>query len=90
MRKPWFRNRIDHAPAVGDLQDAIGRAETAPPAPVRLGVGSRVTAVTDAGQTVEGAVGRIYQTPADYRAGVFRFACEPAGDDSSSDEGRAS
>lgn len=83
--------RLEHQLAAADLEAAMGRAEaSAPPVPVRLEAGTRVTAVTDAGQAVEGTVGRIYQTPADYRAGVFRFACDPAGDDSSDQEGQAS
>jgi hypothetical protein len=88
VRKPWFRNRIDHVVALGDLQDAMGRAEAA--APVRLEAGTRITAVTEGGTAVEGIVGRIYQAPRDAAAGVFRFAVGPAGDDSSSEEGRAS
>lgn len=90
MRKP-FRKRIDHVLALGDLQDAMGRAETeAPPAPVLLETGTRITAVTEGGQAVEGVVGRIYQAPRDAAAGVFRFAVGPAGGGSSSEEGRAS
>ena len=60
------------------------------PAPVRLEAGTRITAVTEGGQAVDGVVGRIYQAPRDVVAGVFRFACGPAGDDSSSEEGQAS
>jgi hypothetical protein len=67
--------------AEAGLETAIGRAERAVPAPVRLEVGTRITAVTEGGTAVEGIVGRIYQAPRDVAAGVFRFACEPAGDD---------
>jgi len=84
MRKPWFRNRIDHVLALGDLQDAVERAEA--PAPVRLETGTRITAVTDAGQAVGGTVARVWQTFADTQAGTFRVLCAPAGDGSSSSD----
>jgi hypothetical protein len=88
MRKPWFRNRIDHVLALGDLQDAMARAGLR--APVRLEDGTRITAVTDAGQAVGGRVVRVWQTFADSQAGAFRVLCGPAADDSSSEEGQAS
>jgi hypothetical protein len=94
MRKPWFRNRIDRVLALGELQDAMGRAEASdapvPPAPVRLEDGTRITAVTDGGQAVGGRVVRVWQTFADSQAGTFRVLCAPAADDSSDEEGQAS
>lgn len=83
MKKPRFRKRIDRVLALGDLQDAMGRL------PVRLEVGTRITAVTEGGTPVEGTVSRIYQAPRDVATDVFRFACDPAGDDSSSESGES-
>jgi hypothetical protein len=91
MRKPLFGKRVDHVLAKHDAIEADIKERDAvqPPAPVRLETGTRITAVTEGGQAVEGVVGRIYQAPRDVVAGVFRFAVGPAGDDSS-EEGRAS
>jgi hypothetical protein len=57
----WLKrrpSRLGRQLALGQLDDAM--AVVQPPAPVRLEVGTRVTAVTDAGQVVDGKVGRIY------------------------------
>jgi hypothetical protein len=76
------RQEARDQPAPGLLADARARE------PVRLETGTRVTAVTDAGQAVEGKVVRVWQTFADSQAGAFRVLCGP--DDSSDEEGRAS
>ena len=85
--------RLSRQLALGRLEEATGRAEAGearvPPAPVLLEVGTRITAVTEGGTPVDGVVGRIYQAPRDVVAGVFRFACDPAGDDSSSESGES-
>jgi hypothetical protein len=52
----------------------------------RLETGTRITAVTDAGQAVGGRVVRVWQTFADAKAGAFRVLVGPAGDDSSEKE----
>jgi hypothetical protein len=50
----------------------------------RLETGTRITAVTDAGQAVGGRVVRVWQTFADSQAGAFRVLCAP--EDGGSDE----
>jgi hypothetical protein len=89
MNKPWNRRRIDRTLAL----DAIGRAEvreaSAPPAPVRLETGTRITAVTEGGTAVEGVVGRVWQTFSDSQSGAFRVLCEPAVEDSSDETAAA-
>jgi len=77
-------NRLERLLAKVDLEEAARRA-----VPVWLEVGTRITAVTDAGHAAEGTVGRVYQTPRDVAAGVFRFACDPVTAGASSEDGEA-
>lgn len=87
------RRRIDRVLALGDLQDAMGRAgdggaapPAGPPVPLRLEDGTLLTAITDAGQAVGGEVVRVWQTFADTQSGQFRVLVAPVPEDSGESE----
>jgi hypothetical protein len=90
MKNPLRRGPVEGLLARHDAIEAdIKRRDGQSPAPVRLEVGTAITALTDAGQAVGGQVTRVWQTFADSQAGSFRVLCAPAGDDSD-EEGQAS